>query len=67
MKLSSGDSVVTSGISGIFPAGLLLGHVNEIKPESHGISQYAIIEPAVNFDELKNVFVITGFTGKEEE
>lgn len=67
VKLSSGDSVITSGISGIFPAGLLLGHVNEIKPESHGISQYAIIEPAVNFDELKNVFVITGFTDKEEE
>lgn len=67
VQLSSGDSVVTSGIGGVFPSGLLLGHVSEIKPESHGISQYAVTTPAVDFSELKNVFVITGFTGQEEQ
>jgi rod shape-determining protein MreC len=52
---------VTSGIGGVFPAGLLVGNVQEIKPESHGISQYAITSPAVDMAELDNVFVITGF------
>lgn len=61
VKLSSGDSVVTSGIGGIFPAGILAGYIEEIKPESHGISQYAIMETAVDFSALKNVFVITEF------
>lgn len=61
VKLSSGDSVVTSGIGGIFPSGILAGYIEEIKPESHGISQYAIMETAVDFNSLKNVFVITEF------
>lgn len=61
VQLNSGDSIVTSGIGGIFPSKLLIGNVIEIKPETHGISQYAVIEPAVDFSELKNVFVITSF------
>ncbi len=61
VQLSSGDSVVTSGIGGIFPSGLLAGYVVEIKPESHGISQYAVVETAVDFSNLKNVFIITEF------
>lgn len=62
VQLSSGDSVVTSGIGGIFPAGLVIGNIQELKPESHGISQYAITAPAVDIAGLDNVFVITEFT-----
>lgn len=65
VSLNSGDSVVTSGIGGVFPAGLLVGNVQEIKPETHGISQYAVTSPAVDIAELDNVFVITGFTEDE--
>ena len=67
VQLNSGDSVVTSGIGGVFPSGLLIGYVGEIKPEAHGISQYAVTTPAVNFNELKNVFIITDFAGQEAE
>ncbi len=66
VQLNSGDSVVTSGIGGVFPAGLLIGNVQEIKPETHGISQYAVIEPAVDISTLKNVLVITEFSQKAE-
>ncbi len=66
VKLNSGDSVVTSGIGGIFPSGLVIGNVIEIKPERHGISQYAVIEPAVDILNLKNVFVITSFSNVSE-
>lgn len=66
VQLNSGDSVVTSGIGGIFPAGLLIGNVQEIKPETHGISQYAVTSPAVDISTLKNVLVITDFSQKAE-
>lgn len=61
VEVNSGDSVVTSGIGGVFPSGIMIGNVVELKPESHGISQYAVIEPAVDFAELKNVFIVTAF------
>lgn len=54
----SGDLIETSGLGGIYPKGLLIGKVGEIKPEEQGISQYAIIEPAVDFERLKEVLVI---------
>lgn len=59
--LQSGDAVETSGVGGIFPKGILLGRVKELKTESHGISQYAVLEPAVQVDEVSTVFVITNF------
>ena len=62
VALNSGDSVVTSGIGGVFPSGIIIGNIVEIKPESHGISQYAVVEPAVDFNDLKNVFIVTEFT-----
>ncbi len=59
--LSSGDAVETSGVGGVFPKGVLLGRVRELKNESHGISQYAVLEPAVDVSSVSTVFVITNF------
>jgi len=54
-----GDYVETSGMGGIYPSGLLIGRVLEIRPDLHGISQYAIIETSADFSRLTEVFVIT--------
>lgn len=59
--LTGGDAVETSGVGGVFPKGVLLGRVRELRTESHGISQYAVLEPAVDVDEVRTVFVITNF------
>lgn len=59
--LNSGDAVETSGVGGVFPKGVLLGRVRELRTESHGISQYAVLEPAVDVDNVSTVFVITNF------
>jgi rod shape-determining protein MreC len=59
--LQSGDSVETSGVGGLFPKGILLGRVRELRTESHGTSQYAVLEPAVDVDHVSTVFVITNF------
>ena len=62
--ITLGDLVITSGAGGVFPQGLLIGSVSEIKQESDDISMYAVIKPAVNLDELRDVMVITSFTGQ---
>ncbi|OQB16043.1 MAG: Cell shape-determining protein MreC precursor [Firmicutes bacterium ADurb.Bin193] len=60
----TGDIIETSGLGGIYPKGLLIGKVREIRSETAGISQYAIIEPAVDFGRISEVFVITNHTGR---
>ena len=66
ITLTVGDSVETSGVGGIFPKGLFVGRVKEIKSESTGLSQYAVIEPAVSIDRLDTVFIVIDFAGKDK-
>lgn len=51
--------VITSGLGGIFPKGLVIGKVVEILPETGGLMKRALIAPAVDFDRLEEVLVIT--------
>ncbi len=53
-----GDKVVTSGLGGIYPKGLTIGKVLEIRPDMQGISQYAVIAPQANVNNLKAVLVV---------
>ncbi len=61
VSIMSGDIAETSGLGGIYPKGILIGKVREIRPETAGISQYAILEPAVDFERISTVFVITRY------
>jgi len=54
-----GDPVVTSGLDGIFPRGLLIGRVSRIKRGGPGLFLNVEIAPAVNFGRLEQVMVIT--------
>ena len=58
-SIMQGDIVETSGLGGIYPKRILIGKIKEIRPESTGVSQYAIIEPAANFERISTVFVLT--------
>lgn len=58
-----GDIIITSG-SGVFPDKLIIGTVRNIQSDPLTSSLYAVIEPAVRFDELKNVMVLTSFEGQ---
>ena len=53
-----GDTVITSGMGGIYPKGLLIGKVTEIRPDIQGISQYALIKPETDIDDLKQVLIV---------
>ncbi len=63
LTINIGDIVETSGLGGIFPSGIRLGRIEDILPDAHGVSRYAIIRPAVDFSKLKQVYVITDFEG----
>lgn len=60
--LLNGDLVVTSGLGGYYPSELVIGTVQEVVTDDSGATDYALLAPAVNFDELTEVFVITDFT-----
>ena len=60
-SLINGDLVVTSGLGGYYPSGLVIGSVEEILTDDGGLTKYAILAPQVNLDDLSEVFVITSF------
>lgn len=57
-SLVVGDEVETSGLGGIYPKGILIGTVREVKSDTSGYSQYAIIDTAVDFERIREVLVI---------
>lgn len=59
--ISSGNFIVTSGDGGIFPGGLIVGSVVEVKTSMNKISCEAKIQPIVDFSEISDVMVITDF------
>jgi rod shape-determining protein MreC len=53
-----GDKVISSGMGGVFPRGLLVGTVQEVVRGSSGLFQRVEVEPAVNFSRLEEVMVV---------
>lgn len=66
-EVQIGDNVITSGLGGVFPKGLLIGKVAEVKREEYGLAQYAVIEAAADFEHLEEVLVILSGPGEERE
>ena len=60
-QLLGGDLVVTSGLGGYYPEGLVIGSVEEVQVDDSGAASYAILAPQVSFDDLEEVFVIKSF------
>ncbi len=60
-ELIAGELVTTSGRGGVYPAGLVVGHVEEVHTEASGMTRYAVIVPETDLDSLKQVLVIKDF------
>lgn len=52
--------VVTSGLGGLFPKGLPIGKIEDIKIESNGLMKYALLKPFADFEHLEEVFIVKG-------
>lgn len=53
-----GDVVITSGLDGIFPKGLLIGTVTAVTREEQGLLVAAQVKPAANLQRLEEVLVV---------
>jgi len=57
--IREGDTVVTSGLDGMFPRGLLVGTIKKVNREGPGLFLGVTVAPAVDFRSLEQVLVVT--------
>lgn len=53
-----GDIVISSGLDGVYPKGLVVGNVVSVVKRSYGIFQEVTLMPGVDFEKLEEVLVI---------
>lgn len=53
-----GDLVVTSGLSDIYPKGILIGRIRSFLPDASGITRSAVLVPSANLNDLNYVFIL---------
>jgi rod shape-determining protein MreC len=53
-----GDVVITSGLDGVYPKGLLIGQISEVPDSGSQLLVTALVEPAADFRRLEQVFVM---------
>lgn len=58
------DILMTSGFSGLYPKNLKVGTVESVKYDDSSSSYYATVKSFNKIDDVKNVYVITNFVGK---
>jgi len=58
-EVEQGDKVVTSYASAKYHKGILIGYVNEIKTDANNLTKSGSLTPAVDFEHLSTVLVIT--------
>ncbi|KJS12491.1 MAG: hypothetical protein VR67_09085 [Peptococcaceae bacterium BRH_c8a] len=56
-----GNRVITAGLGSVFPKGIPIGTVREVRKEEAGLFKMAEVEPYVDFNRLEEVLVVTSF------
>ena len=54
-----GDVIVTSNISDKYLPGILIGYISTIEQDANNLTKSGYITPAVDFEHLEEVLVIT--------
>ncbi|NPV79127.1 MAG: rod shape-determining protein MreC [Firmicutes bacterium] len=57
--LRVGDQIISSGLGGIFPKGLLIGTIIDVSAGKYLVGKNALVKPDVDFAKLEEVLVIT--------
>ena len=65
-KVKKGDIITTTGISGLYPKGLVIGEVTDVCYDTYDTSYYAVVEPYDDIRKITDVGVIIDFTGQGE-
>ena len=57
-EIQEGDRLVTSGLDGVFPKGILVGTVGKVRKQQAGLFQHVEVIPAVRAAQTEEVLVI---------
>lgn len=58
-NMNPGDIIETTGSAGMYPPEIIVGTITNIQADADG-KEYAVIEPAVDFEKLHEVLIVTG-------
>ena len=58
--IQEGDRLVTSGLDGVFPKGLMVGTAVKVRKQNLGLFQYVEVMPAVVSSQIEEVLVVNG-------
>ena len=64
--MNDGDLLVTAGTDGVFPRGLPVGKIEDLKKGGQGLYQSAQVKPAVDVTKLEEVLVLLEVERPEE-
>lgn len=57
-KIDEGNTIMTSGLGGVYPKGIKIGTVLEVNEDKATVTKTAIIKPAVDFNKLEEIIII---------
>jgi rod shape-determining protein MreC len=57
-EVAAGDEVISSGLGGVFPRGIVIGHVSRTMQDENDGTLRALVEPTVDFSSLEELFVV---------
>lgn len=66
-RVEQGDVVMTAGLGGKFPKGLVIGVVESVERSDINPWQEAVVRSSINFEQLEYVFVIRTFVPQPPE
>lgn len=62
--IKKGDMVTTTGLTGYFPSGILIGYVSEVVKDEYDLNSIVLVEPSVDFE---NISIVTVLNRKAKE
>jgi rod shape-determining protein MreC len=57
-EVEPGDEIISSGLGGVFPKGLLIGKVSQVETLPKDGSLRVLVDPAVDFSSIDGIFVV---------
>ena len=58
MEIRKGDTLITSGLGGVYPKGLFVGIVSYVEKDPSKLYQRILVDPFTDFHRMEEVFVI---------
>lgn len=65
--IQEGDRLITSGVDGVFPKGLIVGTVIKVRKQHLGLFQFIEVLPAVRSERVEEVLVVAAESGAEKK